>query len=146
MAKTAKNRGTGIVGRPSAITADVLAKLEEVFKLDVTVETACRYAEINEATYYRAYKDDEDFARRMDKAREFARLAAGQVVMDAIAKDKDVSTARWWLEKKAPKEFSGFNETLLQDNRQINIFTNHEQIAERISRLISRDEPRANTE
>ena len=142
-----KKKGNGIkktAGRPTAITPDVLAKLEEVFKLDVTVETACRYAGINAATYYRQYKADEDFARRMDKAREFARLAAGQVVMDAIVKDKDTPTARWWLEKKAPKEFAQQPEQL-QDNRQINIFTTHEQLAERLGRLFQGALPGADT-
>ena len=104
MTKTITHSKTG---RPTAITKDVVAKLENVFKLDVPVETACKYAGIHKATYYRNYESNEEFATKIDKAREFARIAASRVVSKAIVEDDDVATARWWLEKKFPNEFGG---------------------------------------
>lgn len=105
----------GKAGRPSAITDDVVAKLEEIFKLDVTVEIACNYAQINPATYYRRYAKDEQFARRMEAAKYFARVAASNVVVDKIANDRDVNTAKWYLEKRVP-EFRGGD-----DGKTINV-------------------------
>jgi hypothetical protein len=123
-------------GRPSDVTEEVTAKLDEVFKLGVTVETACRYAQISIDSFYRACKRDEAFARKMDTAREFARLAAGQVVMDAIVHDKDLPTARWYLEKKHGAEFSGPPRLELNQNNQIiNVEANHEQLSERLAQL-----------
>jgi len=93
-------------GRPTKMTEDAVKKLESVFKLAVSDTTACRYADISRITYYDWLKKDEEFSNRMSKAKEYARLAAGNVVMDAIVKDKDVNTAKWWLEKKCPEEFA----------------------------------------
>lgn len=107
MAKQKKTNGIvkRKVGRPTKLDDDAIAKLESVFKLGVTIETACRYAKIDQSNFHRRKQNDPDFASRMASAQEYARLAAGNVVMDAIVKDKDVTTARWWLEKKHPEEF-----------------------------------------
>jgi len=95
------------VGRPTIITPEIITMLESVFKLGVTDEVALNYAGVSSATYYRHLKDDKDFERKMRSAQDFARIAAGQVVMKAIVEDKDVQTAKWWLEKKYHNEFGG---------------------------------------
>ena len=87
-------------GRPSKITDEVVAKLESVFKLDVPIETACSYAGIHKTTFYRNYEQNKEFATKIDSARHFSRIAASRVVSKAIVEGEDVSTARWWLEKK----------------------------------------------
>jgi len=95
------------MGRPTKLTEDTVKKLESVFNLDVTVTTACAYAGISRETYYSWLKENPEFSDRMAKAQEYARIAAGNVVMNAIVRDKDVATARWWLEKRYPEEFGG---------------------------------------
>lgn len=94
-----------VTGRPSKITKVTVAKLISVLKLSVPVETACEYAGINKSTFYRNYETNEAFATEINDAKHFARIAAGNVVMNAIVNDQDVQTARWWLEKKHPDEF-----------------------------------------
>lgn len=95
------------VGRPTVITDEVVAKLEAVLKLGVTDDVACDYAEINPATFYRHLASDENFARKIRQAKNYARIAAGNVVLKAIIEGNDVQTAKWWLEKKYPNEFGG---------------------------------------
>ena len=93
------------IGRPTKKREIVVKKLEGVFKLGVSDEIACRYAKISKPTFYDWCKKDEDFLYRITTAKDFARLAAGNVVMDAIVKDKDINSAKWWLERKHKDEF-----------------------------------------
>ncbi len=109
--KTTKKKAKGLAkhagGRPTSLDKNVVAKLESIFKLDVSIEVACNYAGIHKTTYHRNIKTKDGFATRMTQAQNYGRIAAGNVVMDAIVKKKDVQTAKWWLEKKHPKEFGG---------------------------------------
>jgi len=106
-----KNEG----GRPTKITDEVVKQLESVFKLAVTDTTACAYAKISRETFYNRLEKDPVFRDKIASAKEYARIAAGQVVIQAIA-DKDVQTARWWLEKKHPEEFRSTPVALTQVN------------------------------
>ena len=107
------------MGRPTKIDDECITNLESVFKLAVTDRTACNYVGISTKAFYERYNKDEDFRNKMDRARDYGRLAAGNVVIDAIAKQKDVATARWWLEKKHPDEFQP-----LKENERPNITNN----------------------
>ena len=102
-----------VEGRPSVITEQVVAKLEELFKIGCTVETACNYAEIDKSTYARHLQSDPAFATRIRKSQEFARIAAGQLVVNDFVKNKNVDSAKWWLEKKHRAEF-GSQESVYQ--------------------------------
>ena len=134
--KLAKNPG----GRPPAITEEVEQKLESVLRLDVSDKVACEYAGISRDTYYRTLKDNQEFSDRMTTAKNYARIAAGQVVVQAIVKDKDVASAKWWLEKRHGKEFSSNPEIVFEDNRQVNLSVNHEQVAKRLYRLLQKSD------
>jgi hypothetical protein len=92
-------------GRPIKVTRDdTVAKLEAAFHLGVTDEVACRYADIHPTNYYLHLKENEDFARKIAKAKDYSRIAAGSVVLNAIER-KNVDAAKWWLERKHPQEF-----------------------------------------
>lgn len=54
--------------RPTVMTEDVVRKLLEAFKLDVSVEEACLYARISKDTYYRKLKEDEEFSDEVERA------------------------------------------------------------------------------
>ncbi len=105
-------------GRPTKITADIVKRLEDIFKLGVLDKVAINYVGIGERTYYDKLESDEVFRSQMQLAKNYARLAAGSVVMDAIVKRKDVETSKWWLEKKHSDEFSSGNkgQILIQQN------------------------------
>lgn len=92
-------------GRKSVITKANIQKLEEVFKLGVTDKIACNYGQISESTFYAHLKKNDNFRSRIERARHYARIKSSSVIVEAIEK-KDVSTAKWWLEKRYPQEFS----------------------------------------
>lgn len=89
-------------GRPSVMTAETINKLESIFKIGGNVSEATSYAGIGDRTYYDHLERNEDFRRKMESAQHYADIVAKNVVIDAIVKDKDLMTAKWWLEKKHP--------------------------------------------
>ena len=103
------------IGRPTVIDDECVRKLESVFQLGVNDQTACLYAGISRDTFYDHIKHDQEFSDKMALAKEYARIAAGQVVVQAI-NNKDVNTAKWWLEKKYPQEFGGSPQVVQQIN------------------------------
>ena len=109
------------VGRPDAITEDVVSKLEAALQRGVSVSTACTYAGIARITYYRKISADPEFSNRMDKAKSFTSMVAAENVVAAITQDKDLATSKWWLERKEPEEFaSKGNQVNVQNNTQVN--------------------------
>lgn len=95
-----KNKG----GRPTAITSEVVRKLTEAFKLDMTVEEACTYANISKDTYYRKCKSDKGFSDEMERARQFATAKARRIVIEKM--EDDGGLALKYLERKRKEEFS----------------------------------------
>lgn len=92
------------VGRPTAITPAVVAKLAEALKLDVTVEEACLYAGISKDTYYRKLKEDEAFSDEMEQSRMYVTMLARRSVITHM--EKDGALALKYLERKRRDEFS----------------------------------------
>lgn len=113
----------GEVGRPTAVTEEVLSKLEEIFKLGVTDKIACDYAQVSTATFYRHLKSDETFDRKIRAAKQYTIIKAANVVMGAIEKG-DVNAAKWWLERKHPEEFAATSKNLHLLNTNSNFEVN----------------------
>lgn len=93
------------VGRPTKYSEEIVIKLESILKIGGTIEDACSYALISKETYYRWLEESLDFMTRMDSAKRYPDIAAKNTVVDSIVKDKDVNSAKWWLEKRRPQEF-----------------------------------------
>ena len=113
--KDTKTLSTNKVGRPSIYSEEIVKKLESVYQLGVSDEIACNYAGISKETLYTWRDKYPELVDRLDGAKHYARIAAGSVVMEAI-KNKDVNTAKWWLEKKYSKEFGNQPRVLIQNN------------------------------
>ena len=96
MNKVVKNEG----GRPTKLDEDTVKKLESIFKVGGTVEQACAYAGITRQSYYNYIKADEGFLTKMDNARFYSDIVAKNLVVDSIIKDKNLDSAKWWLEKR----------------------------------------------
>ena len=92
------------VGRPTKKDDEVIAKLDSIFKVGGTIDEACSYAGIDHSTYHRWMDSDKGFATKMTAAQHYADVVAKNVVVDSIVKDRDLSTAKWWLEKRQFKE------------------------------------------
>jgi hypothetical protein len=95
---------TILMPRPSVMTEEVVRKLTEASKLDVSVEEACLYAGISKDTYYRKLKEDDEFSDEMERARMYATMTARLCVVRAIATDPHLAFR--YLERKRREEFS----------------------------------------
>jgi len=125
-----KTLSTNKIGRPTVITADIITKLESIFKIGGTDEEAITYAEIGNRTYYDHLEADEAFRSKMTAAKHYADVVAKNVVVDAIVKNKDLSTAKWWLEKR---QFKDQPTTPGQQYNQFNILNINREEAEQLS-------------
>jgi len=124
--KHTKDLTDNLGGRPTKKDDEIVKKLENIFKIGGTVEEAITYGGISKQTFYNWIKDDEGFLTKMEQARYFADIAAKNVVVRAITKDKDLETAKWWLEKR---EFKNKTPAVaVQFNNFVATQTKNEQI------------------
>ena len=114
MARNNTKNKLNVGGRPTLYSQDMVSKLESIFKIGGTVEQAITYAGISKETYYTWGEKHIGFLTKMEQARTYADIVAKNIVVDSMIKDRDVSTAKWWLEKREFKQ-------IIQNNTQINV-------------------------
>lgn len=102
----ASQLGQNTVGRPTVVTPEVVTKLVSILQRGLSITKACSYARIDRTSFYRKYNNDIAFRNKIDDARNFATIVAAEIVVDDIVKHKNVQTAKWYLERKDPEEFS----------------------------------------
>lgn len=115
----AKNKG----GRPTVMTPDTIAKLEQAFAIDATVEEACSYADISRDSFYDYLKKEPKFSDRIAELRQRPILKARQTVVKSLDNPQH---AQWYLTRKKKKEF-GENIDVTSDGKPIpisNVFLN----------------------
>ena len=122
-----KTLQTNKVGRPTKITEEVVKKLQSILQLGVNDTVACQYAKISRETFYNRLEVDEVFRDVIESAKQLVTIAAGQVVSQSIIKDKDVASAKWWLERKAPDEFGIKDKPQVQVNILNNVIKNDQK-------------------
>lgn len=101
------------MARPTALNPHVQARLVEAFNLGQTsIASACAYAGISEAVYYKWMKqgregDDRyiEFLEAIEKARADAVLINLGVIRKA-AMNGQWQAAAWWLERVLPQQFA----------------------------------------
>ena len=91
-------------GRPTVMTDDVVAKLENVFSIGGSDVEACLMAGISRDTLYDYQKVHPEFVDRKNMLKEKLVLKARTVIANALNKE-DRETAKWYLEKKKKNEF-----------------------------------------
>lgn len=94
-----KNKG----GRPTVMTPETLAKLEQAFAIDATVEEACSYADIGRDAFYDYLKKSPEFSDRIADLRNRPILKARQTVVQKM--DENYSNAMDYLKRKRKDEF-----------------------------------------
>ena len=99
MAKKQVNLG----GRPTVMTSDVIAKLEQAFAIDATVVEACSYAEISRDAFYDYLKKEPTFSDRIEDLRNRPILKARQTIVKNLEQPEG---AKWYLERKRKNEFA----------------------------------------
>lgn len=92
-------------GRPTKYSPAVVVKLESAFASAFSIEQACLYAGVHRDTFYAWLEAKPGFSDRMVKARERPTMKAKEVVVESINAG-DTTSAKWWLERRAPDEFA----------------------------------------
>lgn len=93
------------MARPTVMTPEVIAKLEEAFAWGCTDIEACLWAEIDDRTLYKYQERHPEFIRRKAALKENPIMLARKAVVQAIKKGDRV-TAMAYLERKKKDEFS----------------------------------------
>ena len=95
------------IGRPTVMTPEVLAKLEEVFAIGGTDLEAIFYADISKDALYDYQKLHPEFTDRKEKLKERPILKARQTIVKGL---DDADNAKWFLERKVKNEFANRQE------------------------------------
>lgn len=114
MARSNTKNKLSNVGRPTLYSDEIVEKLASIFRIGGTVEQAVSYAQIDKVTYYNWMEKHPNFSTKMEQARTYADIVAKNIVVDSMIKDRDVNTAKWWLEKREFKQ-------TVQNNTQVNV-------------------------
>ena len=101
-AKRPKSSNVG--GRPTVFTQDVVAKLEQAFAIDCTVEEACSYADISRDAFYDYLKREPKFSDRIADLRNRPILKARQTIVTKLG--ESYSNSIDYLKRKRPTEFA----------------------------------------
>lgn len=90
------------LGRPSLRTPEIEALLIQALSMGSTIAAACFHAGVSESTYYDWTANDQSFSDRMKSLRQNPILKALSTVYEDL---ENVSTAKWYLERKCKDEF-----------------------------------------
>lgn len=106
------------IGRPTIMTPETIAKLEEVFAIGGTDKEACFYADIAPQTLYSYQEQHPEFIDRKEALKERPVLKARQTVVKSL---DDPKNAQWYLERKKKAEFAQRTELTGEDGEPIKI-------------------------
>ena len=106
------------VGRPTVMTPEAIAKLEEVFAIGGTDLEAIFYADISKDALYNYQKDNPEFVERKEKLKERPILKARQTFVKAL---EDPHYAVEFLKRKRKGEFSDRTEQTGPDGERLSI-------------------------
>lgn len=127
MARPTPNNPTGAQKSPKRTPATINL-LEQAFAIDSSVKEACFFAGISIQCYYDWVKVDPKLAERLNALREKPVLTARNTVVKALV---EPDHARWYLERKRPKEFGN----KIQHGGELNAnITITSAVAERLER------------
>lgn len=90
-------------GRPTVMTKDVLAKLQDAFLMGCTDEEACLNAGIHPASLYRYQEKNPKFCEQKEVWKQNPFLKARRTIFRSLGKPRD---AQWYMEHKKSDEFS----------------------------------------
>ena len=92
-------------GRPTVMTKEVIAKLEECFLADISDAQACYIAGIDPCSLYRYQEAHPEYCKRKETLRKMP-IAKAKIIINNRLNQQDPDTAKWLLERKAKKEYS----------------------------------------
>lgn len=97
-------------GRPSAVTPEIIEKLENAFMQGMTDEEACLLVGIGTSSLYRYCESHDDFRERKEALKKRPKMTSRNIIARVLngetVKKEQLETAKWYLERKARDEFS----------------------------------------
>lgn len=99
------------MGRPTVMTPEIIAKLEEAFMNAFTDEEACLYADIGTSTLYNYGEKHPEFLERKEQLKKKPNIKAKLNILKSL-NEGDVKDSQWWLERKSKNEFSTKSESV----------------------------------
>lgn len=105
-------------GRPTKMTADVVAKLETAFSMGCSDVEACLFADIERTTLYRYQQANPSFSNRKEMLKKKLIMKARAVIAKALNDDNE-DIARWFLERRCKDEFSTRQEITGEDGEPL---------------------------
>jgi len=99
-------------GRPTIMTPETVKKLKEGFAQGFSVDNACIWADISKQTYY-TYCEKEAGFLDLCKTLQKKPLIKSILVINKALNEGDVSTAKWYAERKGKDEFCLKTETTI---------------------------------
>lgn len=93
------------MARPTVMTPEVIAKLEEAFAWGCTDREACLWAGIAVSTLQLFQDNNPKFIERKEALKDTVILKSRKSVHDRVLKG-DVDTSKWVLERKKKDEYS----------------------------------------
>lgn len=94
-----------IINKIQKVSPKLISLLEEAMLNDCTFEEAALYAKISRSGLYNIFKAYPEFKQYLNNLRDYTVILARKTVIDKI-RSGDIATAKWYLERKRPKEFS----------------------------------------
>lgn len=105
------------MSRPTVMTDQVIAKLEEAFAWDCSDVEACLWADIAPKTLYTYQEKNPKFTQRKHDLKEKPILLARKSVVSNLGKDPDLALK--FLERRKKKEFSPRTELTGEDGNAL---------------------------
>ena len=100
-------------GRPTVMTKDTIAKLEEAFKCGASDLEACFYADISKDSLYNYQKKHPEFIERKEALKNHLKFVSKNVLSKSI-NEGNANDAKWYLERR-DKDFLPKNKVDNQD-------------------------------
>lgn len=107
------------MARPTVMTPEVIAKLEEAFAWGCTDREACLWAAISEEALYLYQGKYPEFTKRKEMLKDTPILDSRFTLAKAVKKNPDLALK--FLERKKKDEFSLRNELTGRDGENIGV-------------------------
>lgn len=134
---------TRSVGRPKAITHEVVQKLMDSFDQGMDVTSACLLSGISTSTYYNELARNQRFMDKMTVFQNQPTLYANLVVTKAI-KRGDLKTAKWWIERQDRLALHAQNSARYRRKKKLTLKQTHADKSSRTMSMEVTDEDREN--
>lgn len=113
-------------GRPTVMTPEVIAKLEDAFSHAMTDEQACCIAGIGRDSLYDYIKKNPSFGDKKELLKKRIDIMAKHRLISAID-GGDVPSVKFWLERKCKDEFAVRNEITGKEGKPVELNINIEK-------------------